>query len=85
MKVVSSQSGGSAPAPGWGWPGFWWNMPRISAVALKAAPLDSVASDMLRAAGRTAWASARPAACVSRTKKPRWRRASTRPWACSRS
>ena len=63
---------GKVPRPGIGWAPGGWNMPRISVVAL----IGSGAGGAL-AAGRAG------SGAGSRTKKPRWRRASTSPCACS--
>ena len=92
MKLVSSQSGGNTPAPGCGLLDAWWNMPRIRAVALICEPLPSTSSPSTAA---RPFASFLIASCVcrtgarglfdaiSRTKKPRCLRASTRPCASS--
>ena len=90
MKVDSIHSGGNTPMPGWGLLLTLWNMPRISAVASIGASTRGVANPVAVAQAETGW-SALPgsgAACtgsprLSRTKKPRFLRASTMPCASS--
>ena len=81
---------GSTPEPGCGVFEPWWNMPRISAVALKREPeaaccaVPSASRTMLlRAAGALSTGAKGVFCAASRTKKPRCGRASTSPCASS--
>jgi hypothetical protein len=89
MKVDSSHSDGNTPMPGCGLSLILWNMPRISEVAftgagpwrltIQCAALQPAATVGTAAAG--AAASSLLGAPASRTKKPRFLRASTSPCA----
>ena len=84
MNVLSSHSGGNTPMPGCGLSLTEWNMPRISAAASTGGRRAGADGDACGARSPAAPGprGASPAA-VSRTKKPRLRRASTRPCASS--
>ena len=69
----SSHSTGKVPSPGIGSAPGGWNIPRIRVVAL----IGNGTRSAFAADGRGV------SLAVSRTKKPRCRRASTRPCACN--
>jgi hypothetical protein len=88
MNEESSQSGGNTPMPGCGLSLGRWNMLRISELAsagVREAIICVTIDSALTCSGSPGgWAGSRPGSRPeSRTKKPRWRRASTSPSAKS--